>query len=485
MSKLLDYINEPLPVEQYLSALFKKDAELVIFDIGACEGEDSIRYSRIFPNSRIFSFEPLKENFDKASRNISQYGSKSISLCSFALSDKNGESEFYVSSGQPEGQTNTEEWNFGNKSSSLLPPGEVTKVFSWLDFKEVRKVTTKTLGSFVEENALTTIDYIHMDVQGAELAVLSGADEFISKIKSIWLEVENRPLYKDQPLRKDVEAFLKAKGFVKLYEEVGATAGDQLYINSRYFDKNDFDFKVNNVKSAAKPRLIDRIKQKIAGDKKIHLHNSYSQSGEDLIVSFIFNAIGVSMPSYIDIGAHHPYRFSNTAIFYERGCTGINIEPDPELFKEFKKERSRDINLNIGVGDTEGNLNFYKLSTSALNTFVKEEAERLCDKFGYSIKEVLNIPVRNLDSVLNEFNKGVFPDFLTIDVEGGDELILKGISDKNGPTVICAETISFEEDGSGVKNTELISLLESKGYMLYADTYINSIFVKRDKWLKK
>ena len=116
---------------------------------------------------------------------------------------------------------------------------------------------------------------------------------------------------------------------------------------------------------------------------------------------------------------------------------------------------------------------------------MKEEADRLCDKFGYSIKEVLNIPVRKLDAVLKEYFNGKFPDFLTIDVEGGDELILKGISELNGPTVICAETISFEEDGSGVKNKELISILENIGYLLYADTYINSIFVKRDKWLKK
>ena len=191
------------------------------------------------------------------------------------------------------------------------------------------------------------------------------------------------------------------------------------------------------------------------------------------------------MPRYIDIGAHHPYRFSNTAIFYNRGCKGINIEPDPELFKEFTKERVRDVNLNIGIGDTEGDLSFYKLSASALNTFVKDEANRLCEKFGYSIKEVLPIPVKKLDSVLSAYFNGKFPDFLTIDVEGGDEVILSGISEDNGPIVICAETISFEENGSGVKNKEVITLLESKGYMLYADTYINSIFVKSDRWLKK
>jgi hypothetical protein len=59
---------------------------------------------------------------------------------------------------------------------------------------------------------------------------------------------------------------------------------------------------------------------------------SFSQTGEDLIVEFIFNDIGVDYPSYIDIGAHHPYYLNNTQIFYLKGCRGINIEPDPSLF---------------------------------------------------------------------------------------------------------------------------------------------------------
>ena len=47
---------------------------------------------------------------------------------------------------------------------------------------------------------------------------------------------------------------------------------------------------------------------------------SFSQCGEDLIVDYVFKARGVGRPSYLDIGAHHPYWLSNTALFYERGC---------------------------------------------------------------------------------------------------------------------------------------------------------------------
>src|SRR5688572_6735284 len=77
---------------------------------------------------------------------------------------------------------------------------------------------------------------------------------------------------------------------------------------------------------------------------------SFSQSGEDLIVDFILNGVGLSMPTYLDIGAHHPHYINNTYKFYKRGCRGVNIEPDPSLIVEFERIRSEDVNLNFGVG---------------------------------------------------------------------------------------------------------------------------------------
>lgn len=67
------------------------------------------------------------------------------------------------------------------------------------------------------------------------------------------------------------------------------------------------------------------------------IKKSYSQSGEDLIIKYIFDALGIEKPSYIDVGAYHPYCLSNTSLFYELGSKGINIEPDPMLFKNFPK----------------------------------------------------------------------------------------------------------------------------------------------------
>lgn len=216
------------------------------------------------------------------------------------------------------------------------------------------------------------------------------------------------------------------------------------------------------------------------------LKSSYSQSGEDLIVKFIFDCIGISKPTYLDIGAHHPYYISNTALFYENGSTGINIEPDPLLFNDFLIHRKNDINLNIGVSDKNDELDFYVISSPTLNTFSKEEAEKYTQEGDYNIIRIEKIKVNTLDYILDKYANSIFPQFLSIDAEGVDELIIKDINfEKNYPIVICIETITFSSSGNGIKNKSLISFIESKGYMVYADTNINTIFVKENFWKKK
>ena len=212
--------------------------------------------------------------------------------------------------------------------------------------------------------------------------------------------------------------------------------------------------------------------------------SSYSQSGEDLIVKFIFNALKIKKPSYLDIGAHHPYYISNTALLYESGSRGINIEPDPVLFKKINKVRKKDTNLNFGIGEEESMMDFYIINTSTLSTFSRKEAESYTKEgHGYEILKTIPVQVRTLNFILNQYFDGKFPDFLSLDVEGMDELIIKSIDyEKCYPTIICVETISFSTSGNGIKNKSMIEFLDSKGYMVYADTNINTIFVREDKW---
>ena len=214
-----------------------------------------------------------------------------------------------------------------------------------------------------------------------------------------------------------------------------------------------------------------------------HAKKSYSQCGEDLIIKHVFQALDIENPSFIDIGAHHPYYMNNTALFSVLGSKGINIEPDPSLFNRFPKDRPNDVNLNIGISDTESIEDFYIISVPTLNTFSKETALSYESEGAFKIVEVKKIKTKTIQNIIEEYANGVFPDFLSLDAEGVDELILRTIDfEVYRPIVICVETLSFSDIGKGIKNNKIIELLENKGYLLYADTNINSIFIDKNRW---
>jgi FkbM family methyltransferase len=455
---------------KYLLKYFNKEDKIIIFDIGACEGEDSIRYSKIFPNSKIYAFEPLPDNIAKIEANFSIFPSENIEVIPSALSNSIGEATFYVSSGTPEGKEN-DDWDYGNKSSSLLQPADVTKVHNWLKFEKEITVKTQTLNYFTKQQNIKQIDFVHMDVQGAEKMILEGGNHVLKNIKAIWLEVGKIEFYKGQVLQNEIEYILNRYNFRLEFDATDSNAGDQLYIN--------------NLLLPPSLGIFDKIKNRFNRSFNKFEKKSFSQSGEDLIVKYIFDVLGISKPSYIDIGAHHPYYLNNTYLFYQNGSRGINIEPDSELYNFIKTERQNDINLNAGISANPGNLTFYKMSSPTLNTFSYEEARKY-ESEGYSILSETKIEVCNLNSVITEFHNDIFPDFLSIDVEGLDFDILISIDfEKHHPIVICIETISFSENGKGVKDKKIEEFLLTKGYLLYADTNINSIFVLKKKWVRE
>jgi FkbM family methyltransferase len=207
---------------------------------------------------------------------------------------------------------------------------------------------------------------------------------------------------------------------------------------------------------------------------------SYSQCGEDLILDFLFKSKGIDFPTYIDIGAHHSTYLSNTYFFYNAGSTGICIEPDITLFEKIKNSRTRDICLNIGIGETDGAISsFYIMDIATLNTFSAEEAERMEREFGHSIKQIVEIPIRNINVIMEEYQ--MKPDFISIDVEGLDLLILKTIAlDKVRPKAFVIETVQYSLNNTGTKISKIQEYMLAKGYLIYADTWVNTIFVDKD-----
>lgn len=212
---------------------------------------------------------------------------------------------------------------------------------------------------------------------------------------------------------------------------------------------------------------------------------SFSQCGEDLLISYIFNLRGIFKPTYLDIGANDPYFLNNTALFYSLGSRGINIEANPVLIKDFFKYRPEDINLSFGIGSNETIMDFYIMNDPTLSSFSAQECEKYIATGKYHIIKTQKIKISTIQNVLDEFNNGIFPDFLSIDAEGMDFEILKTIDyQKSAPKVICVEAADYSPIGAGERRSELINFLEENGYYEYANTNLNAIMVKRDFWFK-
>lgn len=215
----------------------------------------------------------------------------------------------------------------------------------------------------------------------------------------------------------------------------------------------------------------------------IYYRKSWSQCGEDLIMRFLFDLLRIARPSYIDIGAHHPWYYNNTYLFYRQGARGISVEPDSSLHAALRRGRRRDVNLNIGIGPREGELDFYVMSRRTLNTFSAGEARKYVEEHGLRIVDTRRIRVQTFAQVVDSY-MGRTPDLVSLDVEGLDLDILRSIDfSRYRPHVFCLETISYAgADGSGVKSPEIHALMQQNEYRLYADTYINSIYVAESSW---
>ena len=206
---------------------------------------------------------------------------------------------------------------------------------------------------------------------------------------------------------------------------------------------------------------------------------SFSQCGEDRIILFLLQTLGIKQPTYLDIGANDPIEGNNTYLFFLLGSTGICVEPDPDLFDALIAKRPSDQCLNIGINpEGEGLADFYIFPNpyKGWNTFSKEEALNRENQSNVKPTMVSQITMQSINKVMEE-RLGNAPDILSIDIEGLDSAVLRSIDFKKfKPIIICAETVKFDVGNKGEKDSEIRMYLESNGYFVYADTWVNTIF---------
>ena len=204
-------------------------------------------------------------------------------------------------------------------------------------------------------------------------------------------------------------------------------------------------------------------------------YRSYSQDGEDMILKSFYETRKNYKGFYVDVGAHHPVRYSNTYFFYNKGWRGINIEPTPTAITPFKILRSRDINLNVGVATKHENLTFFCFNEPALNTFSEESALLAEKKEKYKVIKKVQVDVLPLRDILSKYlPEGIKIDFLTVDVEGLDFDVLKSNDwDRFSPEYLLVEGhIDFDQ----IFDYDIYQFLKEKQYKLVAKTFRTLIF---------
>lgn len=224
------------------------------------------------------------------------------------------------------------------------------------------------------------------------------------------------------------------------------------------------------------PSLRARVETALRDRLGLYWRRSYSQEGEDMILRRLFERRTDGF--YVDIGAHHPMRFSNTYCFYRRGWRGINVDARPGSKREFDRVRPRDINVECGVGREAGVAAYYEFNEPALNGFSAALSGERDGLRNYRIVATHQVRVLTLREVLEaHLPGGQAIDFLSVDVEGLDlDVVLSNDWQKYRPAYVLAEVLGSSL--ADVTASPVGRAMTSHGYEIYAKC-VNTVFFRR------
>lgn len=203
---------------------------------------------------------------------------------------------------------------------------------------------------------------------------------------------------------------------------------------------------------------------------------SYSQEGEDMVLRRMFE--GVDKGFYVDVGACHPKRFSNTYFFYKKGWRGINIDAMPGSMAVFNRQRPRDINLEKAVADGRRIMTYYAFNEPALNGFSPELSTQVDGQNNYRLMFKKEMETATLEEILDRHlpvNQKI--DFLSVDAEGLDFAVIRSNNwSKFSPHAVLVEILESTLDA--LARNEIVVFLRQFGYTLYAKCVNTVIFTK-------
>lgn len=218
-----------------------------------------------------------------------------------------------------------------------------------------------------------------------------------------------------------------------------------------------------SIKRWVKQRLLSALATRVPWPGRI----SYAQFGEDIAAHTLFRQYQIQQGFYVDVGAYDPIYLSNTYMFYQRGWSGITVEPAPGIAAEFRAVRPRDVHLEtvIAPAGTTKTVPFFCFGNqSPYNTLSEHQARAYAGRSGTPYT-TLELPCTTLGSILERhLPPGREVDLLCTDCEGMDAAILTA---HDWPRY-AAKVIVFEDETKGAEPSQLTQFLAGQGYEFFA-----------------
>lgn len=200
---------------------------------------------------------------------------------------------------------------------------------------------------------------------------------------------------------------------------------------------------------------------------------TYSQFGEDITATNLLR--NVTTGFYVDIGAHHPYRHSNTALLHLRGWDGVNVEPMAAGTQQFQQYRPHATNVRAAIHNEQDQVTLYKVAGGLANTVVERRVAGLMQTHESAGKEV--VPAMSINDVFDRYvPETVHVNYMSVDIEGYDtDAILAFDVARHLPDVICVEIMGADLLNLGAN--QVVRYLVGNGYQPYAINIFSVTFV--------
>ena len=205
----------------------------------------------------------------------------------------------------------------------------------------------------------------------------------------------------------------------------------------------------------------------------------YSNWGIDLLIKDILKN-QKEKGIYIDVGSHHPLINNNTFILYKRGWRGINVDLDFNSIDMFNYFRPKDHNIQIALSNKIGFTDLYFFhNRSAKNTITKSR--------GKGAKSIKRVKTDTLNNIIKNSKINIKKiDFLSIDVEGNELNVVKGLNFKKyRPKIISIEFIKpnvkefYQHDIKNIFKSDIYKFMISKKYKLVNWIHDDLIFISK------